>query len=101
MPPQENAKTASKLLISLEQACRKWRELSNSGVLCAAGYNIRWLLRLIVKKAEPFFTAVAGHRFDRFEEQTTRNLLRELEQLRVDELCGGLKVDISGTTKWR
>ena len=31
MPPQKNAKIASKLLISLKADFRKWRELSNSG----------------------------------------------------------------------
>ena len=36
MPPQENAKIASKLLISLRADFRKWRELSNSGGLFRA-----------------------------------------------------------------
>jgi len=33
VPPQQNAKIASKLLISLKADFRKWRELSNSGGL--------------------------------------------------------------------
>ena len=31
-------------------------------VLCAAGYNIRWLLRMIIKKISTFFTPVSGWR---------------------------------------
>ena len=38
MPPHKNAKTTSKWLISLKPACRKWRELSNSGVPGLTGW---------------------------------------------------------------
>jgi hypothetical protein len=72
-------------------------------VLCAAGYNIRWLLRMIVKKAEPFFATVAGSGFDRFHRfaaQIKPDLERQSEQVRLDELGGGLKVDISGATRY-
>ena len=32
--------------------------MSNFGVLCAAGYNIRWLLRMIVKKGVSFLRPI-------------------------------------------
>jgi hypothetical protein len=68
-------------------------------VLCAAGY----FHSLVAaddrqKRAEPFFAAIAGRGFDRFAAQITRNLHRQSEQVRLDELGGGLKVDFSGTT---
>ena len=53
------------------------------------------------KRADPFFAAVAGHRFDRFHRfaaQITRNLHRQSEQVRFHELGGGLKLYISGPT---
>ena len=55
------------------------------------------------KRAEPFFAAVAGRGFDRFHRfaaQITHDLERQFDQVRVDELDGGLKVDISGATKY-
>jgi hypothetical protein len=68
-------------------------------VLCAAGY----LHSLVAaddrqKRAEPFFAAVAGCGFDRLAAQITRNLHRKPEQVRLDELGRGLKVNFSGTT---
>jgi hypothetical protein len=43
-------------------------------VLCAAGYSIRWLLRMIVKKGRgPFVVPVADGGFDRFAEEISRN----------------------------
>jgi hypothetical protein len=55
---------------------------------------------LVVKKGRAFFTAVAGRGLDRFAAQITRNIHFQSEQLRVDELGGGLKVDFSGTTTY-
>jgi hypothetical protein len=74
-------------------------------VLCAASY----FHPLVAaddrqKRAEPFFAAVAGRGFDRFQRfaaQITRNLHRKTDQLRFNELGGGLKVDFSGTTTYQ
>ena len=53
------------------------------------------------KRAEPFFAAVAGSGLDRFGAQITRNLHRKTDQLRLNEISRGLKVDFSGTTNYR
>jgi len=66
-----------------------------SGIVSAAAPA-----RLIIG---PFFAAVAGcglDRFPRFTAQITRNLHRTFDQVRVDELGRGLKVDFSGTTTY-
>jgi hypothetical protein len=71
-------------------------------VLCAAGFNIRWLLRMIIKKGGGLFFAVAaGSGFDRFAAQIASDLHLQPGQLRLDELGDGLKVNFSGTTNWR
>jgi transposase, IS5 family len=33
------------------------------GVLCAAGFNINWMLRMYMKKSICFFAAVTGPQF--------------------------------------
>ena len=53
------------------------------------------------KRAWPFFAAVAGRGFDRFQRfavQITSDLERQADPVRLDELGGRLKVKISGTT---
>jgi IS5 family transposase len=47
-----------------------------NAVLCAAGFNIRWLLRMIIKKGWAFFAAVAGNGFDRLAAQITPDFQR-------------------------
>ena len=67
-------------------------------VLCAACYNIRWLLRMIIKKVGALFAAVAGRGFDRFAAQIASDLHLQSDQVRFHELSDGLKVNFSGTT---
>ena len=50
------------------------------------------------KGHRPFFAAANGNWFDRFAVQITPDLDRKSDQLRIDELANGLKVNFSGST---
>lgn len=69
-------------------------------VLCAAGYNIRWLLRMITRKGIGLFFAPAKCLwFRELEAQIASNSCHELKHAALFEWCYDLKMNFSGTTK--
>ena len=68
-------------------------------VLCAAGFNIRWLLRMIVKKGIGlFFAPAAGGRIGTNCTAIAADFYITPTQIRFHELGLGLKMNFSGTT---
>lgn len=81
--------------------CRLKSSEGDNLVLCAAGYNIRWQLRMIIKKGVVlFFAAANGSGFDRFTVRITTAFERQFSQLRFDELGHALNINFSGATEY-
>jgi IS5 family transposase len=60
-------------------------------VLCAAGVNIRWLLRMIVKKGHrPFFAPATGQRFGAHWPSIARDFYRQIVQVRRNAFSAGV-----------
>jgi hypothetical protein len=71
-------------------------------VLCAAGFNIRWLLRMIVKKGHrPFFAPATGQRFGAHWPSIARDFYRQIVQVRRNAFSAGVKLNFSGRATYR
>jgi hypothetical protein len=67
-------------------------------VLCAAGYNIRWLLRMIVKKGiSHFLRLLLSNGLGGVGPPIAAVFYGSLGQVLINELDLGLKVNFSGT----
>jgi IS5 family transposase len=67
-------------------------------VLCAAGFNIRWLMRMTAKKRHrPFFAPATGQRFGSHWLSIARDFYLQIGQVRCNAFGAGVKMNFLGT----